>query len=196
MLPSGGMDTHAHLDLENFSKDLDEVIKRANSKGVTYIVNVFLDIISYKNKKNLFENYQNIYFTLGIHPHEASKVSEQDISGMVNIFKQDSKLRAVGEIGLDYYRNYSPKQDQINVFKMQLEIAKQLDMPVVIHSRDADKDTLKILKDMGFKDRPLMWHCFTKDMELGDEILKKWLDDLNTRASYLFKDRKTTRSSK
>ena len=176
ILPSGGIDTHAHLDLEDFSEDLDAVIKRAELKGVTYIVNVFLDIDSYNNKRKLFEKYQNIYFTLGIHPHEASKVDEKDINSMIEIFKDDSRLRAVGEIGLDFYRNYSPKSDQIKVFKLQLEIAKQLDIPVVIHSRDAESDTLKILEDMGFKDRPLIWHCFTKDIDLGEKILKNgWM---------------------
>ncbi len=176
ILPSGGIDTHAHLDLENFSEDLDAVIKRAELKGVTYIVNVFLDIASYNNNRKLFEKYQNIYFTLGIHPSEASKVGEKDINSMIEIFKQDSRLRAVGEIGLDFYRNYSQKTEQIKVFKQQLEVAKQLDIPVVIHCRDAESDTLKILEDMGFKDRPLIWHCFTKDIDLGERILKNgWM---------------------
>ncbi len=171
ILDPGGIDTHAHLDLEDFSNDVLEVINRARSKGVTYIVNVFLNTSAYKLKKAIFSQFKTIYFTLGIHPHEANKINEDTINEMLGIFKKDPKLRAIGEIGLDFYRNYSKREEQIKCFKMQLDMAKQLELPVVIHSRDAEQDTLNILQDMNFKDRPLLWHCFTKDIDLANKIL-------------------------
>ncbi len=176
ILPSGGMDTHAHLDLEDFSKDLKDVILRADSKGVSFITNVFLNIDAYKRKKYMFLPYKNIYFALGIHPHETENITEHHISLMESVFREDPKLRAVGEIGLDFYRNYSPKEKQIKAFKMQLALARELDVPVVIHCRDAEQDTLKILSEMKFKDYPLLWHCFTKGISLAEEILKNgWM---------------------
>jgi TatD DNase family protein len=172
VLDRGGIDTHAHLDLDPFDKDLKEVIERASAKGVTYIVNVFLNPESYILKRDIFLAFKKIYFTLGIHPHEADKVTPDTIDKMKDLFKKDMRLRAIGEIGLDFYRNYCDREVQIKGFKMQLELAKDMDLPVVIHSRDAEEETLRILKDMGFKDHSLLWHCFTKGMDLAEKILK------------------------
>lgn len=176
ILPNCGIDTHAHLDFDDFSKDLEDVIVRANKVGVKYIVNVFLNPHEYENKRVLFDKFNNIYFALGIHPHEANLVNRDAIDLMKKIFAKDLKLRAVGEIGLDYYRNYCEKDVQINAFKMQLELAKELDYPVVIHCRDAEEDVFSILEDMGFKDYPLLWHCFTKDFSIAEKILNNgWM---------------------
>ncbi len=175
-LPKIGIDTHAHLDLDNLLTDLSNVVIRAQKVGVEMIGNVFLGPEAYIKSHSLFYSYDQIFFILGIHPHEAKNATAESIEKMMQCFNNDSKIKALGEIGLDYYRNRSPRKDQLSIFKDQLKLARDRDLSVVIHSRAAEKETLKILLDMGFKDRPLLWHCFSKDYDFACELRQKgWL---------------------
>lgn len=175
-LPKIGIDTHAHLDLDNLHTDLANVFNRAQKVGVEIIGNVFLGPEAYMKNRYLFNSYDQIFFILGIHPNEAKNVTAESIERIMQCFKNDSKIKALGEIGLDYYRNRSPRKDQLSIFKDQLKLARDCDLPVVIHSRAAERETLKILLDMGFKDRPLLWHCFSKDYDFACELRQRgWL---------------------
>ena len=157
-LPPVGADSHAHLDGRDY--DLDEVLARALACGVRTVGNVFLGPGAYRSGKDLFEGRPGVFFLLGVHPHEAGKMTEDDLADMRAAFLENGRLKAVGEIGLDYYYDFSPRQDQQRWFRRQLALARELDRPVVIHCRDAEDDCLAILDECGFGGRPLLWHCF------------------------------------
>jgi TatD DNase family protein len=169
-MPFGGVETHAHLDLEQYAEDLDQVLERAARCGVSRLGNVFLGPDAYHAGRALFENRDQVFFLLGVHPHEAGNFAENDAARMEAAFRADPRLRALGEIGLDYYYDLAPRHVQVDVFKAQLALARDLDAPVVIHSRDAHDQAVMALKDLGFADRPVLWHCFGGDRTQAREI--------------------------
>ena len=163
------IDTHCHLDFPEFSQDRDEVIKSAKAQGVEYIVNVGADLAGCNNSIALAEKYDFIYAAVGIHPHDAKDVDEKSIALVRELAKKE-KVVAIGEIGLDYYRNISAPDAQKTSFASFLKIAKDLNLPAIIHCREAQDDVLKIFKEA----MPVsaVVHCFS-----GDEIfLKNCLD--------------------
>ncbi len=168
-----GIDSHAHLDLSPLNKEVEKVLERAYANSIFMICNVFLGPQAYYKNIDLFNisTKVKLFYTLGIHPHDAKDVKEQDIQEIEKIIKKEKNIKAIGEIGLDFYRNLSSKEDQFKVFKDQLKLAKDLDFPVVIHSRDADNEVLKILLDMGFKGKKVLWHCFTRNKEFAEKVL-------------------------
>lgn len=153
-----GADSHAHLDGRDF--DVDAVLARALACGVRTVGNVFLGPEAYRASRTDFEDHDNVFFLLGVHPHDVAGMTEEDLSAIRAAFGEDQRLRAVGEIGLDYYYDHSPRQDQQRWFRRQLGLARELDQRVVIHCRDAEDDCLAILDEEGFAGRPLLWHCF------------------------------------
>jgi len=157
-LPPVGADSHAHLD--GRYPDLNAILARALACGVRTVGNVFLGPQAYQEGRTLFEGLDDVFFLLGVHPHDAAKMTEADLEAMRAAFEQDPRLRAVGEIGLDYYYDFSPREDQQIWFRRQLALARELDQRVVIHCRDAEDDCLAILDECGFAGRPLLWHCF------------------------------------
>lgn len=163
------IDTHAHLDFPEFDKDRDEVIKRAGLAGVEYIVNIGSSLRGSERSLELAKRYANIYAAIGIHPHEADRF-DKDTGGSIRKLASGSKVVAIGEIGLDYYKNFSRRENQLSLFASLIGIAKELVLPLVIHSRNADGDTLKILKST----LPLkaVVHCFSG----SEDFLKACLD--------------------
>ncbi|MGM0423580.1 MAG: TatD family hydrolase [Thermodesulfobacteriota bacterium] len=172
-LPCLGIDSHAHLDLKQFSRDLDKVLEHADKAGVQRIGNVFLNYKAYLRGRELFKDQEQVFFLLGVHPHEAHLAGEEQLQSIRRAFSQDKRLRALGEIGLDFYRLRQEKDIQIKAFQDQLALAKEMDLPVVIHCRDAEQETLAILQDMGLGQRPLLWHCFGRDRHLAQEIISQ-----------------------
>lgn len=172
-LPAGGADTHAHLDMEHFSPDLPEVLARAFASGVSRIGNVFLGPDAYRKGRELFAAYPQVFFILGIHPNEGARCTPQAIAEMREIARSDARVRAVGETGLDFFWKDCPPETQAAAFRAQLRLARELDLPVVVHSRDAAGETMRILDDEGFDDYPLLWHCFGGDAALAEAILRK-----------------------
>jgi TatD DNase family protein len=170
-LPRTGVDAHAHLDDRRFREDLEDVIAGAFAAGVAQIIQVFLSPDAWERDRRLFDPYPEIYFTLGIHPNEAGGYSDAVESGIRAAVKSDSRIRAVGETGLDYYRESCPRRIQKEVFIRQLRLARELDLPVVVHCRDAEEDALAILDDEGFDGYPLLWHCFGGDARSARRIL-------------------------
>jgi TatD DNase family protein len=170
-LPCTGVDAHAHLDDNRFREDLDQVLARASAAGVAQIIQVFLGHDAWEQGREIFAPYPDIYFTLGIHPNEADTYDDAAESGIRAAVKSDPRIRAVGEIGLDYYRDTCPRRVQKEVFARQLRLARALDLPVVIHCRDAEEDTLSLLDAEGFAGYPLLWHCFGGDTRAARRIL-------------------------
>lgn len=170
-LPPVGVETHAHLDFPDFATDLDQILGRAWQASIAWIGNIFLSTNAYKIHKPMLANKPGLFFTLGVHPHEAMTVDTETLADMADLFRQDETLRAMGEIGLDFYWNRSSRDAQTRAFQDQLALARELDLPVVIHSRDAEEETLRILLDLGFGERPLLWHCFGGGPDLARKIL-------------------------
>lgn len=170
-LPSGGVDSHAHLDLDDFDDDRDEIIQRAMDTGFSQIINVFLGPDAYERNRGMFDDHPQISFIMAVHPNEADDLTDGTIERMRSHFKADPRLKGVGEIGLDYYWDRVPRDVQKAVFIRQLELARELSLPVIIHSRDANEDTVAVLLEQGFKDYPLLWHCFGAGMEFAQAVV-------------------------
>jgi TatD DNase family protein len=170
-LPRTGVDAHAHLDDDRFSGDLEQVVARAFAAGVAQIVQVFLSPAAWERGRALFAGCPEIYFTLGIHPNEADTYDAAAASDIRAAVKSDPRIRAIGEIGLDYYRDTCPRRIQKEVFAGQLRLARELDLPVVVHCRDAEEDALALLDAEGFTGYPLLWHCFGGDARAARRIL-------------------------
>jgi len=160
------IDSHAHLDMKQFDSDRDQVIERAKSAGVQHIICVGIDIKSSQNALELTTHYPSLFATAGIHPHNADNANNNDLEQITRLAQHD-KIIAIGEIGLDFFRNRSARQNQIEVFTQQLDIAISLDLPVVIHDRKAHTETVNILSS--FKQNGLhgVIHCFSGDYELA-----------------------------
>ena len=141
------IDTHAHLEMPQFDGDRDEVIKRTVESGISLIIDVGSDLSGSRTALELARRYDFIYASAGIHPHEVKGVTIETYKEIRELLS-DPKVVAVGEIGLDYYKDYSPRDIQQREFINQIRIAKEFKKPVIVHSRDAREDTLKILKEM------------------------------------------------
>jgi len=162
-LPRLGVDSHAHVDLADFDADREEIMDRALACGVARTGNVFLGPEAYLKNRHFFAHRPEVFFLLGIHPGEADQHSPQAQEAMRQAFQADPRLKAVGEIGLDYYWDTHPHDLQERVFRAQLALALELGLPPVIHCRDAFDDTLRVLVDAGYSGRRLLWHCFGGD---------------------------------
>jgi len=170
------VDTHAHLDMEPFQKDLDQVLARALDSGVTKIITVGIDLESSKKALKLAENHAEVLAAVGFHPHEANGVTQEDIENLAQI-ADHPRVVAIGEIGLDFHRNYSPREAQLRALKWQLELAEKLGLPVIIHCREAEKDMLSLLQDWAAvhkepKGKPRgVIHCFSGDIDTARQYL-------------------------
>ncbi len=161
-------DSHAHYDDDRFSPDRDELLNKVFDSGVVGIVNCGSDLKSSITSLNLATKYENIYAAAGIHPHEAESAGKSDLL-MITDLLNDKKCVAVGEIGLDYHYDFSPRDIQKQIFEEQLKIAKEKDLPVIIHDREAHEDTMELLKK--YKPRGVV-HCFSGSAEMAKEVVK------------------------
>ena len=140
------VDSHAHLEMKQFAKDLPQVIERAEEKELRYILTIGVDIESCKRSIKLTEVYQILYAGIGVHPHEAKDASSADIE-QLKLMAEHPRVLAIGEIGLDYYRLYSPKEEQQRLFRQQLKLAKALRLPIIIHNRESHSDIIPIMDE-------------------------------------------------
>jgi len=170
------IDTHCHLDFKDFDADRDLVINRAAAAGVGIIINVASSLEGSRRAVELAERYNCIYASVGAHPHEAGKVDKETFSELKKLASPSAgglKVVAVGEVGLDYYRDLSPRDTQKKVFREFILLARELGLPLILHNRDASEDMLSILKSE-FAKTPVrgVMHCFSQDTV----FLKKCLD--------------------
>ena len=160
------IDSHAHLDMKDFEKDLEQVLDRAQNGGITHIIVVGIDIPSSFKALELAKRYDFIFSTVGYHPHNADDADShklEELSGLVS----EPKVIAWGEIGLDFFRNYSPPEKQIEIFEQQLEMAFQFNLPVIIHDRESHEEVFEIIRKKGIKKHEGVIHCFSGDYELA-----------------------------
>jgi TatD DNase family protein len=171
-----GVETHAHLDLEDFDEDREELLERARACGVSAIGNVFLGPDAFERNRPLFDAHPEVFFLLGIHPNNTDRCTDDDLERMRAHFKAEPRLLAVGEIGLDFYWDHVPHDVQAEAFVRQLHMARELGKPVVIHSRDAHERTVEILEAEGFRDYPVLWHCFGGDAGFAARVVSNgWM---------------------
>lgn len=161
-------DTHAHYDDARFDEDRDALIASLTGNNVELVVNPGSDMESSRAAVGLSEKYSFIYSAVGVHPHEAEGLTEEDISELRSLSKRD-KVVAVGEIGLDYYRDLSPRSAQKLAFERQLQLAYEINMPVIIHDREAHADTLDILRNFDLKS--VVYHCYSGSLEYAKTLL-------------------------
>jgi len=159
------VDSHCHIDGERFDEDRAEIIQRALDSGVAAMLNVGTgspNDDSFEKTVDLAEENQCIYASLGIHPHDAVEYSEGVEQRLISLTKSSKKVIAWGEIGLDYYYDHSPRDIQRNVFRRQIQVARDLNLPIIIHSRSANDETVEILKEECSHDafRGGIMHCF------------------------------------
>jgi len=158
------IDSHAHLTYKAYRKDLEAVLERAREAGVTAIVNASFDLPSSEAGVRLTEDHDNIYVAVGVHPHDA-KTLNLEVLGALEELADNPRVVAIGEIGLDFYRDLSPRRTQEDAFRLQIGLAKNLDLPIIIHDRDAHQRTMQILKDEKVSRGVL--HCFSGDLNLA-----------------------------
>ncbi len=164
-------DTHAHYDSEDYDIDRDEVFKELKENGVIGILNCSSSYDSVRLTDELTKKYDFIYGALGVHPENADELTEERLGIIKEMIKANDKIVAIGEIGLDYYWEENPSREiQKNALRAQMNLAKELKMPVVIHDRDAHKDTLDILKE--FPEVNGVVHCFSGSVEFAKECVK------------------------
>lgn len=163
-------DTHAHLDDERFDEDRKQLIEQIQKDGVSLVVNPGADMKSSRAAIKLAEIYDFIYAAVGIHPHDVKDITDEDLIELEAMAKHP-KVVAIGEIGLDYYYDNSPRELQREYFIRQIELANKLSLPIIIHSRDASMETHEILKEYK-KDIGCVLHCFSQSLEMAKEYLE------------------------
>ena len=164
------VDTHAHIDEEGFAQDFDEMLERAYANDVKYVVNIGANMDESRVSIELADKYESIYATVGVHPHDVAEVDDKALDQLAKWCEHD-KVVAVGEIGLDYFRSQTSKEMQAYAFAAQLDVARQMHMPVSIHDRDAHGDVMRMLKNEGKGINGIL-HCFSGSWEMAKELIK------------------------
>lgn len=165
------IDSHCHLSYKGNVEDINNVIQNANDVDVRKFLNIATDFNEFKNIINISSKYENVYYTLGIHPHEANQTSDLVIDEIKKYIK-DPKMLAIGETGLDFYYNHAEKSTQIRSLEMHIEAAQETDLPLVIHMRDAENEMIEVfnrkIKQKSFNG---VIHCFTGSQRFADKML-------------------------
>ena len=163
------VDTHAHLQWRSFDDDLEDVLERAKENRVTRVVNIGFDLAGCVKGVKLAEKYRELYATVGIHPHDAKTLNKKTLDKLREL-AANPKVVAIGEIGLDYYRNLSPREVQKQAFETQMALAEELELPVVIHDREAHDDIIQTLSKFKGKIKGIM-HCFSGNKQMAQQCL-------------------------
>jgi len=166
------IDTHAHLDHEQFDKDRAAVIVRARENGISHMLSVGCDLASSRANVALSESQPNIFAAVGIHPHDAGQADEAGIAELKAMIANSQKIVAVGEIGLDFYRDRSPRDVQRLAFRRQIALARETGLPIIVHDRDAHEEVLQILKEENASEIGGVLHCFSGDTAMAKACLE------------------------
>ncbi len=164
------VDTHAHLDFKDFERDRNEVVLRAEKAGVSFIINPGCDLATSLKAVELSETFEIVHAAVGIHPNSTHEASPGDIFEIARL-AQNRSVVAVGETGLDFYRDRAPKDVQARAFRGQLELAGELDLPVIIHFRNVEYDGIELVGIDSFKGLRGVFHCFGGSVEFAEKII-------------------------
>jgi TatD DNase family protein len=172
------VDSHCHIDGQEFDADREEVIRRAAEAGVKAMLVVGTgeanDFENFARAVRVADEHENIFAAIGVHPHDAKTFDAEAEKRLIDLVKSSRKVVAWGEIGLDFYYDHSPRDVQADVFRRQIRIAKDLDLPIIIHSRDADEETVAILSEecAGENFRGGIMHCFGGSAAMAEALMK------------------------
>ncbi|MCZ7602162.1 MAG: YchF/TatD family DNA exonuclease [Melioribacteraceae bacterium] len=164
------VDTHAHLFFPNFNDELDQVIERARNAGVGAILVPGTDIPTSMQAIKLADQYENIFVGVGVHPHETKEWTDELLVQIEKISKHP-KVVAIGEIGLDYYYDFSPREIQLKAFRSQIELAIKLDLPIIVHNRESNDDLMKIIREYADTSLRAQFHCFAGSADDAKELI-------------------------
>ena len=166
-------DSHCHLDYSNLYEQLDKVIERAKKNKVEYFLTICTTLDSFKRIKTIIKKYTHIYGTFGIHPHECKNFSKIDTKFILDIKRKNSKIIGIGETGLDFYYNFSDKEIQKKIFIEHIRASSELNIPLIVHSRNAERETYDILKNekRDNKNLKVLMHCFTGSKDFAGKLL-------------------------
>ena len=166
------IDSHCHLTYEPMSNALNETIDRANKDGIKYMLTISTEDKSFKQILKIVNGYKSVYGTYGIHPHEAKSHQHIKSIDIINKVNQNKKIIGIGETGLDFYYNHSEKKDQIYSFEEHISAAQKKNLPLIVHTRSAEKETLQILEKYSKKkETKILIHCFTGSREFAFKLL-------------------------
>ncbi len=164
------IDTHAHIDFDSFDEDRNEVVARARDNGIENIIIPAVEPKDFNRLLDLVSEYESLYCAMGVHPHNATDFNE-DIFQTIITNTSNPKVKAIGEIGIDYHYDFAPKEVQQNVFRRQLDIAKTTNLPAIVHNREADADVLKIIEEKQDGKLRGVLHCFSSSVETMQKAL-------------------------
>ena len=164
------IDSHCHLDHEPLLSNLDDVIKRSKDVGIEKLLTISTSLESFSRVKEIVNKDEIIYGTIGIHPHE-TKNNVIDSDFIVKNLKENKKIIGIGETGLDFYYNNSEKATQINSFRIHIEASLKTNVPIIIHSRDAEEETFNILEEYKDQNLKILMHCFTGSQIFAEKLL-------------------------
>ena len=165
------IDSHAHLEMPEFRRDLTEVLQRAKDSGVEYIFTVGTEKRDWARAIEIAQSHSSVYAILGVHPHNAKEIDDRTYPILKQLCRNE-KVKAYGEIGLDFFRNHSPRDVQLKRFREQIALAKELKLPIVVHDRDAHQETLEILKSEKAWENGGIIHCFSGDERMADACIE------------------------
>ena len=164
-------DTHAHMDDHAFDEDRSQLLASLPKQGLALVMNPGCSLESSRNTDKLSREYGYIYAAVGSHPDVADEVTDQVLEEYRMLCKQNPKIKAIGEIGLDYHYEDIPREIQQKAFRMQMELARELDLPVIVHERDAHEDGMKIVDE--FPEVTGVFHCYSGSAEMAKELIKR-----------------------
>ncbi|MCP4935988.1 MAG: TatD family hydrolase [bacterium] len=165
------IDTHCHLDFPKLGDQLEDVLARAEEANIKQMVTICTKVRQFDEVVSIAENHDNIFCSVGTHPHYAQDELDISVKEIIAL-SQRPKVVAIGETGLDYHYDNSPRDEQQTVFRRHIDVARRTGLPLIIHTRDADEDTVSILKEeMAIGAFPALIHCFTASRQLAEEVL-------------------------
>jgi TatD DNase family protein len=164
-------DTHAHMDDHAFDEDREVLLESLPDQGIELLMNPGCSLESSRNASALSQKYGYIYAAVGSHPDVADEVTEEVLEEYRKLCKLNSKIKAIGEIGLDYHYEDIPREIQLKAFRMQMELARELGLPVIVHERDAHEDGMKVVDE--FPDVTGVFHCYSGSAEMAKELVKR-----------------------
>lgn len=166
------VDSHCHLDFPDFGPEVDEVVARAHGAGVGLMVTISTKVSEFEKVRAVAERFPHVFCSVGIHPHEAESEPEIDTAKLVELARHP-KVVGIGETGLDYYYEHSPREAQQRNFRAHIAAARETGLPLIVHTRDADEDTAQILdEEMGKGAFPSLLHCFSSGPQLAEKAVE------------------------